>query len=242
MLNEKNITALLAGFFVIFSLGFLLHQSPTFAGSPVGHLIGIVGTGVMGMTLIYPFRKRILKKRGKKNPLNPHIYYGLIGPSLVVFHSAHKFSSLIGLLCLLSLLLIVLSGIVGKILFRKVNRTLKEQKEDLQFLKTAFRQRKLEAERCKQFVNWEKAGEIPGGIGHGEYEELSAKKGQQACEVILSMAYSITELEHSVQIFAKTKKLFTHWIGIHYTLTFVLFALVVVHILTSFYYGIRWIP
>lgn len=242
MLNEKNITALLAGFFVILSLGFLVHQSPTFAGSLVGHLIGIMGTVVMIMALIYPFRKRILKKRGKENPLNSHIHYGLIGPSLVVFHSAHKFSSLIGLLCLLLLLLVVLSGIVGKILFRKVNRTLKEQEADLQFLKTAFVQQKTEAEKCKQFLEWEAAGEAGGELEPVESAGFSAGEGQQACEVILNMAQSIAEMEHSVLIFSKTKKLFTHWTGIHYTLTFFLFAMVVVHILTNFYYGIRWIP
>jgi len=242
MLNEKNITALLAGFFVILSVGFLFHQSPTFAGSLVGHLIGIVGTCVMAMTLIYPFRKRILKKRGKRNPINRHIYYGLIGPSLVVFHSAHKFSSLIGLLCLLSLLLVVLSGIVGKILFRKVNRTLKAQKEDLHFLKTAFRQLRPEAARCKQSLEWEETGEVAGELGLVESPELPAEEGQQACEVIVKIAQSISEMENSVLIFSKTKNLFTRWIGIHYTLTFFLFAMVVVHILTSFYYGIRWIP
>jgi hypothetical protein len=236
MLNDKNITGLLAFFFVVLSLGFLFHQSPTFAGSPLGHLIGILGTVIMIMALIYPFRKRVLKKKGKKNPLNPHIYYGLIGPSLVVFHSAHKFNSLIGLLCLSSLLLVVISGIVGKILFRKVNRTLKGQESDLQFLKNVFLQQKAGAEKCRQFLEQDNENEI----GSANSRDIT-NNGQQTCEVILNMAYSIAEMEHSVLVFSKTKKLFKRWIGIHYTLTFFLFSMVLVHVLTSFYYGIRWL-
>jgi hypothetical protein len=236
MLNEKNITALLSGFFAIVSLGFLFHRSPIFAGSLVGHFVGMVGTVIMAMTLIYPFRKRILKKKGKKNPLNSHIYYGLIGPSLIVIHSAHKFSSLIGLLCFFSLFVVVVSGIVGKILFRKVNRRIKDQKEDIRVLKTLFEQRKSAVDKCKEYL----AGGAKGEQGKPGKTTSPEMEGQQACEVILNMAYSIAELEHAVQIFAATKRLFTRWIGIHYTLTFFLFAMVAVHILTTLYYGIRW--
>lgn len=242
MLNEKNITALLAFFFVIFALGFVFHQSPTFAGSLAGHLIGIFGTAIMIMALIYPFRKRILKKRGKENPLNPHIYYGLIGPSLVLFHSSHKFSSLIGLLCFIALFFVVLSGIVGKILFRKVNRTLKEQKEDLQILETMLRQRKSEAQKCRLYLETDKSEDTNGNLTPNASTEIFQEDGQQTCEVILNIAQSIAELEQAVQFFSQTKKLFSRWIGIHYAFTLFLFAMVAVHILTSIYYGFRWLP
>ena len=98
MWPERNINAYLAVFFVILVMGFLVHQDPTFAGSALGHALGIIGGIFILMTLIYPFRKQVLKKKGRQNPLNSHIAYGLIGASLVVIHSGHKLESLIGIL------------------------------------------------------------------------------------------------------------------------------------------------
>ncbi|MBW2107757.1 MAG: hypothetical protein JRI36_03700 [Deltaproteobacteria bacterium] len=234
MLNEKNITALLAVFFMIFVMGFLLHQSPTFAGSLVGHLLGIFGTAVISMTLVYPFRKRVLKQRGKKNPITPHIYYGLIGPTLVVVHSAHKFSSAIGVLVFLSMFIVVGSGIVGKFLFRRVNRTIRQQESDLEALKNLFALSRADALTCRNYTALEQnSGPVPGRVIDIE--------GQQRCEVLLSLAKSIAELEQSVRLFSHTKTLFSRWIRVHYLLTFFLFAMVIVHVLTSFYYGLRWL-
>src|SRR6056297_4015905 len=144
MWSEKNINAFLAAFFFLLVLGFLFHQSQTFAGSLLGHGLGIIGSILILMTLIYPFRKRILKKKGRQNPLNRHVTYGLIGPSLVVIHSAHKFSSPIGILVFLSLVLVVFSGIVGRYLFKQVNRSLREQKRDQKLIKARIENRKKE--------------------------------------------------------------------------------------------------
>lgn len=239
MLNEKNITALLAVFFMIVVMGFLFHQSPTFAGSLPGHLLGIIGTVVMSMTLVYPFRKRILKKRGKQNPINPHIYCGLIGPILVVVHSAHKFSSTIGVLVFLSMFVVVASGIVGKFLFRRVNRSLSRQERDLNALKQVFYRSRADAEFCTGYSVPEQGDSL-------EHTDQAADavddlEGQQRCEALLNLAASMTELEQNVRIFSGTKRLFARWVRIHYLLAFFLFAMVVVHVLATFYYGLRWL-
>lgn len=144
MWQERNINAYLAVFFAVLVMGFLVHQDPAFAGSALGHFLGIIGTVLILMTLIYPFRKRVLKKKGKQNPLNSHITYGLLGPSLVVIHSGHKLESLVGILIFLSMVLVVLSGIVGRFLFKKVNRSFKEQKQDHKLLKDRIESRKQE--------------------------------------------------------------------------------------------------
>jgi hypothetical protein len=239
MLNEKRITSLLAIFFVALSVGFVVHRSPTFAGSFVGHLIGIAGALLMCCTLIYPFRKRVQKKRGKKNPLNPHIYYGLIGPCLVVVHSAHKFSSLIGVVCFLSMFLVVISGIVGKFLFRRVNRTLKQQQMDLSLLTERFEKVRKEANVLKACVRETNTTE-PEDETVAEGEELEYKWNRKY-EELLDVAHSLAETEYVVKAFSGTKLLFRRWLRIHYLLALLLFSMMIVHILASFYYGIRWL-
>ncbi len=227
MKSKQKVDALLAIFFVLLVLGFLLHQSQTFAGSLPGHILGIAGAVIIGLALVYPIRKRIFGKKGKANPLNRHIIYGLTGASLGTVHSAHKFSSAIGALTFLALLLVVLSGIVGRFLYRNVNRQLREQKKDLNLLKNHFKAMKQHIADCLLET------------GRHIEEDDAVKRN---CREILDQAYGIAELEMSINVFEKTKALFSKWLHVHYMLTFFLVTMLVVHILAAIYYGLRWIP
>ena len=227
MKPKQKVDALLAVFFVLLVSGYLLHQSSEFAGSLVGHIIGILGAIIIGFALLYPIRKRILGKKGKANPLNTHILYGLVGASLGTIHSAHKFSSPIGVLTFLALLLVVLSGIVGRFLYRNVNRQLREQKKDLSLLKNHLKSLKQDLAVC-----------LAEPADEGEEDSGIVK---EKCNDLLQQAYSIAELEMSVGVFDKTKRLFSKWVHVHYALTFFLVTMLVVHVLTALYYGLKWL-
>lgn len=239
MWSEKNINAFLAVFFCLLVLGFLFHQSPTFAGSLPGHGLGIVGSIMILMTLIYPFRKRVLKKKGRQNPLNSHVTYGLLGPSLVVVHSAHKFSSLIGILVFLSLVLVVFSGIVGRYMYKKVNRSLREQKRDQKMMKARIESHKEEMiADCKADKTAEASEmEIAGGSEAYSPEEMLEKCGEWLDEV-----RTLAEIEYATRFFDRLKTVFSRWIRIHYIISGLLFALMIVHVMTTIYYGLRWVP
>jgi len=239
MLNEKRITGLLAVLFVALSLGFVVHRSPTFAGGFLGHLTGIAGALIMCLTLIYPFRKRVQKKRGKRNPLNSHIYYGLIGPSLLVIHSAHKFSNLIGVVVFLSMFTTVFSGIIGKFLFKRVNRTLKQQQTDLSLLTARFEELRRNTGRVRACLTETKT--TNSGVENAAEDGQMESEREIECEELLDVAHSIAEGEYIVKAFAGTKRLFSGWTRIHYVLTVLLFSVMAVHILTTFYYGLRWL-
>lgn len=228
MWPERNINAYLAVFFVILVMGFLVHQDPTFAGSALGHALGIIGGIFILMTLIYPFRKQVLKKKGKQNPLNSHIAYGLIGASLVVIHSGHKLESLIGILIFLSLVLVVLSGIVGRFLFKKVNRSLKEQKRDHKLLKERI-------ERRKQDLFAACSVDSPD-------EEAAEDMVIDECRQWLDEIRAFADKEYNMKFFDRLKTLFTRWIWVHYIISAILFALLIVHVMTTLYYGLRWLP
>ena len=233
MMTEKNINGLLAVFFVVLTAGFLFHRSGTFAGSLTGHFIGIAGTVMMFMTLVYPFKKRVLGRRGRKNPLGTHILYGLAGPSLVVIHSAHKLDSLIGQMTFLAMVIVVLSGIVGRYLFRSVNRTLKDQKNELEALRSTFEKRREEIAACEAFFQPERAEEAS--------EAIDAEQ-RDHCARLLELARSISELEYATSFFDSTKSMFSKWMRVHHVLTLFLFSLVLLHVLTVLYYGLRWLP
>ncbi len=238
MLNEKNINGLLAVFFILLVLGFLVHRNRIFPGTFIGHGLGVSGTICIFLALLYPFRKRVLGKRGKQNPLNRHITYGLTGSCLVVIHSAHKVSSLIGLFIFLTLILLVLSGIVGRFLRRKVGKNLKDQKKNLGLLKKRMKEKQNEIASCD--FSFIRSGTTAMEEGNPE-EEISRSEMVRICRQWLDTFYAVADLEYSIKVFDRTQRLFSGWIRAHYGLTFLLLALLVVHVMTVFYYGIRWL-
>lgn len=233
-MSGRHINILLIIFFGVLVLGFVVQPGHTFAGSLAGHIVGMAGTLIMSLALVYPFKKRVLGKRGRQNPLNRHIAYGLIGPSLVIVHSAHSLASTIAILTFLSMLIVVLSGIVGRFLFRKINRTLKTQKNDLQVLKTRLNEQKSTLMNCTFSLG--EGGDEPSAL-QSEQADLET---QDRCKELLNLLYSISELEYSVAAFNRTQALFSRWTRIHYYLALFLFSLITIHILANLYYGLRW--
>jgi len=235
MLKERRINAYLAFFFVILLTGFLFHQDRAFPGTALGHSLGIIGSIFMLMSLVYSFRKRILKKKGRQNPLARHITYGLIGSSLVVIHSAHEVSSLIGILIFLSVVLVVLSGIAGYFFFKKVNRSLKEQKRDYDLLKTHITNRRQELIAACRIDDSGDVASLKPRVLTSPWSE------KDDCDRWLEELQVLAEKEYSIRFFDRLKILFSRWFNIHYAFSVLLFALLIVHVLTTIYYGLRWL-
>ena len=242
MFRETDVTVLLSIFFVLLIPGLLALPTQAMSGTLISHIIGIAGTIIILFTLIYPLRKRILGIRGKKNPISHHVYYGLIGSILVVLHAGHSMGSLIGNLVYLSMVLVVMSGIVGRHLFKKFFKTIKEQKTNINTLKTLFGQRKLEIDTgmCRKYL------ELENYSGPGVDSDLSGVEDidgavQARCEELNDLAASLAESEYILQVYTGTKTLFSRWIRIHIYLAVLLFAILIVHILTNLYYGLKWL-
>ncbi|MCB2190663.1 MAG: hypothetical protein KQI62_03810 [Deltaproteobacteria bacterium] len=231
MLDDRTANLLLAGFVGALAIGSLAIPTHPFSGSLIGHAVGVAGATLMACALIYPFRKRVLKKKGRKNPIGSHIFFGSIGPTLVLLHAGNEPASPIGLLIYMSLLLIVFSGIVGRFLFKKVNRSVKEHTAELDQLHELLelKRRDVTPEDLKAFLEAE-TGSQPDA------------RQCQSCQELRDVALSIAEGEHTLAVFDRTKWLFTRWSMVHRYLTTLLFALLAVHILVTMYYGLRWLP
>ncbi|MBI4285322.1 MAG: hypothetical protein HY670_05420 [Chloroflexi bacterium] len=111
----------LAYFLVIERLGAVPASS-----SLSGHLLGAVGFAFMLVTeTLYSVRKRARYAAhwGKMAIwLRFHIFTGLVGPYMVLLHTAWKFNGLAGVATLLTVV-IVASGFVGRYIYTAVPRT-----------------------------------------------------------------------------------------------------------------------
>ena len=193
----------------------------------------------MGYTLLYPFRKRVLGKKGRQNPFKFHIYAGLSGPSLVIVHSGHTYASWTGSLAFLSMVAIVLSGLIGRYLFRKVNRSIKDQKSAINEMRKelALRKSQIDKQACASILEIEGLAETAGD-DEINYDATEASR----CDELLVLARSIVDTEYMLQGYVKTKALFGKWLRIHIYLTVFLFAMILVHVMSTIYYGLRWLP
>lgn len=91
-----------------------------------GHGLGVVGTAMMLLLLLYLARKysHSLRKWGSIGFwLDVHIWLGITGPILVTFHTAFKFGGIITI-SFWSMVAVVASGIFGRYIYLQIPRRL----------------------------------------------------------------------------------------------------------------------
>lgn len=92
-----------------------------------GHGLGIVGSGLILLNLTFMLRRRVPAFR-RFGPLrvwmDMHVITGLFGPLLVLFHTAFLPLTTIAITAGIALIVLVLTGIVGRFIYAMVPRTL----------------------------------------------------------------------------------------------------------------------
>jgi hypothetical protein len=92
-----------------------------------GHGVGIVGTLMMIFMLLYSLRKRtrFFKNWGHLSKwLDIHIFFGIVGPVLVVIHTSFKVQGLVSV-SFWSMIAVALSGVLGRYLYLQIPRNVK---------------------------------------------------------------------------------------------------------------------
>ena len=91
----------------------------------VHHWMGVAGMTMMVMTeTLYAFRKRVrwFKVGRLRGWLSFHIFTGIVGPTLVLTHTAFEFNGLAGLSMLFTVI-VVASGLLGRYFYTAIPRT-----------------------------------------------------------------------------------------------------------------------
>ncbi len=104
------------------------------AESGTGYWLGIIGSLMMLVLLLYPLRKkwRVLRNFGKVPAwFQSHMILGIVGPVLVIFHSNFRTESMNASIALFFMLTIVASGIIGRYLFSKIHKGLYGAKAEI---------------------------------------------------------------------------------------------------------------
>jgi hypothetical protein len=109
--------------------------------SNVGFYLGVTGSLMMLAMLLYPLRKhaRFMQNWGAlKNWFRIHMIMGIVGPTLVLFHSTFHIRSTNAAVALFSMLGVVASGIIGRFVYTKIHFGLYGRRATLEKVREEF--------------------------------------------------------------------------------------------------------
>ena len=230
-------------------LGFLVHRSPRFAGSFWGGMLGVSGATLMLVPLAYmvvkrvpPIKRLVTRWVPMGTLLTWHIYAGILGPILALLHTGHKFVSPLGIALTAMMLIVVLSGFVGRYLLSQFSQQAREKREMLTRLEVAYQQTAGElAAQPEQIAMLSSFSGLLSRIGA---RLLWASKGVAelpGSARALRITESMADLEYAIKTHETFKKWFSHWLRFHIVISFVLYALLALHIWASIHFGLRWL-
>src|SRR5258707_8050657 len=103
--------------------------------SGVGYWLGIAGSSLMLLLLLYPLRKRMPSLRAIGTVafwFRAHMILGILGPVLVLWHSNFRLGSINCSVALVTMLVVAASGTVGRYLHSKIHLGLYGRKAEAQ--------------------------------------------------------------------------------------------------------------
>ena len=217
-------------------LGYFVHISPRFPGSLTGSLIGMVGALLMLAALAYPLVKRIrwLNARVTSRVRMPtllavHIYAGVTGPILGIIHSAHKFTSPLGIALVASMLAVVLSGYVGRFYLARLAKAVRGRGGQLAALQEALASGALPDTEAPQ---------------HGQAalaRLLFEPYGEPSEPTRRDVALALADVEYAVRAERALEIILQRWLTLHIILGVALYVLLGLHIWAGLYFGLRWL-
>jgi hypothetical protein len=100
-----------------------------------GYWLGVVGSVLMLLLLLYPLRKR-MRFRGLGGSVafwfRAHMILGLVGPAMILFHANFTMVTMNSTVATIAMLVVAASGVVGRYLYGKIHLGLYGRKAAVQ--------------------------------------------------------------------------------------------------------------
>lgn len=231
--KERLIVDIVFASLLLLVPAFLLHSDPRFAGSLTGFALGASAAGLMLLLLVYPlakysrsFKALIIRVVSMRALLGFHVYAGVAASILALLHTGHKYQSPLGIALIVSMLVVVVTGFVGRYYLPQTSAEIREQQSRLATLRSAY-------DRTALALSARKTAEVDGS------PPASASALQEV--PILRVVEGISDIEYAIVSQEAVKKIFIQWIGLHVIAAIAMYAILALHIAAEIYYGLRWL-
>jgi hypothetical protein len=258
--SHELLVALIAIIFI--TISYLLvqavyRQTPV-ASSMYGHSMGILGFLLMLMTeTLYTLRKRSHNARwGQMSAwLDFHIFTGLVGPYMVLLHSAWHFNGLAGIVSLLTLM-IVLSGFIGRYIYTAIPRTpagaelsLDEMREQMKWLEAELATSTVAQPGETPSLAPSQAGSAAAPFFSRTLQSLGSvfnigrrhdlnETARATARRLAEVRQQRNRLRSQIQSLAITRRMLAIWHIVHIPLGFTLFGMAFIHIIAAVYFAV----
>ena len=237
----------------------------------LGHGFGIIGTLMMIIGVaFYMIRKRFRKLFNLgylKHWLELHIFLCTVGPILVLYHTAFKFGGIVSV-SFWSMVLVVLSGIVGRFIYVQIPRTVQGHEMGINAMndlkvdlatkvneaidfdqETLYQFRAIVSqERYKEFSFLARIASIPKDFFKIKLILHKIKKALKAANVpgivqkdILRAAKHEIVLSRRIGLLRTFHKLFRYWHIAHLPFALAMFVIMFIHVIVTIAFGYKWI-
>lgn len=236
-----------------------------------GHGFGIIGSLMMILGVsIYMIRKRsrrFFNLGYLKHWLEFHIFLCTVGPILVLYHTAFKFGGIVSV-SFWSMVLVVLSGVVGRFIYLQIPRTIQGQEIDISEL-IKMRNELLEKlsseiifdkslvddltmitspERYKNITFLNAAGFfIKDAINVRKFKRKIIHHLRKAgitkfgYKEIKRLIEAEIILSRRIGLLRTMQKFFHYWHIAHLPFAIIMFIIMIVHIIVTIVFGYKWI-
>jgi hypothetical protein len=254
LLHSQSIIKLL--FPIFSSRKYIFNSNPT-AGYPLSYFLGCLGFGLMVIMNLYTVRKRFqpFRQYGKLQAwLDFHIFCGILGPILIVFHANFKVTGLVAI-SFWSMVIAGSSGVLGRYFYMQTLKQSVDVKRYSKFLKEQF----VEVHRLK-FTD-QKFDEIfahanrAAGIREGVTNPVLIFILSVIADIRLKFShpgesFGLNDIESEVlkvigvenrrdALLGPFNQLLGYWHAFHLPFAFIMYILAVIHILTALILVVR---
>jgi len=236
-----------------------------------GHGFGIIGTLMMIVGVgVYMIRKRYRKFFNLgylKHWLEFHIFLCSVGPVLVLYHTAFKFGGIVSV-SFWSMVLVVLSGVVGRFIYIQIPRTIQGQELSINELNSmkeslALRIRKVLSEDSSTLYKLEsiastdryKSLRLTAAIGLFIKDYFTTKQlmrifrkkmtllglSKSEREELIHAAKNEIVIARRIAFLRTSQKLFHWWHIFHLPFAISMFVIMIVHVIVTIVFGYKWI-
>ncbi len=249
--RERPIVTGLVLLLVVLTLGFYIHRDPRFPGSLTGGVLGISAAALMLVPLVYllikripPLKRAVTQAVSMRTLLAIHIYAGVLAPILAVLHSGHKFQSPLGIALTTMMIIVALSGFVGRSLMGQVTTGTREQQQLLSGLRGQYDRvadelvrNPVQAAALRPLGGFFTRLAAPFFVKDGAGPEGPSHAAARA----LRLSESMADVEYAIKSHEVAKSAFGRWLACHIVIAIVLYALLAMHVWSVWYFGVRWL-
>jgi len=236
-----------------------------------GHGFGIIGTLMMiigvGVYMIRKRYRRLFNFGYLKYWLEFHIFLCSVGPVLVLYHTAFKFGGIVSI-SFWSMVLVVLSGVVGRFIYLQIPRTIQGRELSVQEIldmkeQLMIKVRSVLSEDSSTLVEFQrissadryKSVNLTSAIGYLHRDFFDIKKvlrlfrnrinllgiNKTERKELIKAAKSELTMARRIAFLRTSQKFFQLWHIFHLPFAIAMFVIMIIHVAVTIAFGYKWI-